>query len=566
MIPCIIHLDLDSGRAKAMDAGVDADTGFPGGKGLALQALGAVENSSWNAPEAVVAVMAGALAGTMFPMACFASMAAVSPVTGRVMTTELGGRFGSCLAKSGFAGLTVRGRANTPVGIRIGHYGVKIEDADGLWTKNNFDTAVLVPGQDSILSIGPGGENLSPMAGVVLDGRLNAGRGGIGACLGAKNIKYIAIDPGESASVAHRGKLAQVRKNVLRLTRASSVLTGPLGFSGYSTAALVDLAQSRSMLPTDNFSKTAFVHEQDIGPYQLKKKFAKTGWGCKGCHVRCLMVSRSGHVLPDCDSLAGFTALIGNKDLGLAIKAHEQCLALGLDPVQAAAVFAGMLARDKKLKPAALLEVLDDFSKAGPDSPPPAPPYAVKNLALPGLDPRGAMGLALAYALTPSGPDYRQAMPISYEILRKPVALDRFSFSAKARAVKTSEDVLAAASCLGVCPFFVLGGGGLQEMALGFTAITGRDMDAGTLARIGERACYLERMLNHCLGWDGVGDNLPDVFFTAPGTDGDSFQVPPVDRDKFMAARSGYYRIRGLDQHGAPTMDKAAELGVSCGN
>ena len=184
---------------------------------------------------------------------------------------------------------------------------------------------------------------------------------------------------------------------------------------------------------------------------------------------------------------------------------------------------------------------------------------SVKGLDLPAYDPRGAYGLALACAVNPRGGCPGHANPLSHEVLRKPVATDRFTFSGKARIIKIAEDQGAVVDSLAGCRFVFLAAG-LEEYARALTAVTGLDFSAGELQARGERIVYRERIMNFLNGFGQCEDDLPPRFFTEPGTSGGGVDVPALDRETFLAARDRYYRVRGLDGEGRPTEAGAARL------
>jgi aldehyde:ferredoxin oxidoreductase len=185
----------------------------------------------------------------------------------------------------------------------------------------------------------------------------------------------------------------------------------------------------------------------------------------------------------------------------------------------------------------------------------------VKGLELPAYDPRGAYGMALGYAVSTRGGCHLRAYPISHEILRKPVATDRFSFSGKARIIKIAEDLNAVVDSLIACKFTFFAAG-MEEYARAFSAVTGNPVTARDLLAAGEKIVYNERIINSLNGFDARHDTLPDRFFDQSGTGCGRFAVPPIDRAAFESAKTAYYAVRGLTRDGQPPKKIAERFGI----
>jgi aldehyde:ferredoxin oxidoreductase len=169
---------------------------------------------------------------------------------------------------------------------------------------------------------------------------------------------------------------------------------------------------------------------------------------------------------------------------------------------------------------------------------------SVKKLELPAYDPRGAYGMALAYVTSNRGGCHLRAYPVSHEILRKPVATDRFSFEGKARMIKIAEDLNAVVDSLTACKF-VFFAAGLEEYAKAVNAVTGRHYNVQSLLKIGERIWDLERTMNRMNGFTSEDDDLPGRFFREEGSSSAAIRIDPIDREEFLKARANYYKIRG---------------------
>jgi aldehyde:ferredoxin oxidoreductase len=274
--------------------------------------------------------------------------------------------------------------------------------------------------------------------------------------------------------------------------------------------------------------------------------------------------------------MSHFTALVGLQDIQLVTAANQLCNRLGMDTISAASSLACYREITRQhFTPQSLLALLKDTALDrgdGRDLKHGAAKYArsmgkpetamtVKGLELPAYDPRGAYGMALGYAVATRGGCHLRAYPISHEILRKPVATDRFSFSGKARIIKIAEDLNAVVDSLIACKFIFFAAG-LEEYAKALHAVTGTPVTARDLLAAGEKIVYNERIINSLNGFDARHDILPDRFFDQPGTGCDRFSVPPIDRTAFLSARSAYYAVRGLTEDGLPKKETEERLGI----
>ena len=272
--------------------------------------------------------------------------------------------------------------------------------------------------------------------------------------------------------------------------------------------------------------------------------------------------------------MSHFSALIENESLGAVIDANRICNATGMDTISAGATLACFSEiTGEKLSPdriAELLlriasgkeELLAKGSRRFAESSGRADlSMSVKGMELPGYDPRGALGMALGYATSTRGACHLRAYPISHEILRKPVATDRFSFAGKARIVKIAEDTNAVVDSLIACKFMLFGCS-LEEYSSACFAVTGIETTAQDLLAAGERIYFRDRMMNAKCGFSSVDDDLPPRFFREAGSSGDGIEIPPISREDFLETRAKYYRIRGLNPDGYPLRKKAEELGL----
>jgi aldehyde:ferredoxin oxidoreductase len=274
--------------------------------------------------------------------------------------------------------------------------------------------------------------------------------------------------------------------------------------------------------------------------------------------------------------MSHFSALINNTDMDTVMAANHFCNDHGMDTITAASTLACYFElTGKHPSTENIIALLSDivFQKGigeqlGKGSAQfaenfgfPEASMTVKRLELPGYDPRGAYGMALAYSVASRGGCHLRAYPISHEILRKPVPTDRFTFAGKARIIKLQEDVNAMADSLTACKFIFFAAT-LEEYAKVYSAATGLKISGQELMRIGERICYQERIMNAQNGFTAKDDDLPQRFFKESESSDNDNQPKPINREDFLKARAAYYVVRGLDENGMPVREKAQELGL----
>ncbi|HPQ39998.1 MAG TPA: aldehyde ferredoxin oxidoreductase family protein [bacterium] len=572
----ILHIDLTSRTTRVEHPSLDTYTKWVGGKGLAGTYLQPHITRAYDDPEMPLIFMTGPLVNTPSPTSGRLCVSSRSPLTGTVGDTSVGGTLGTQIKKAGWDGIVITGRAETLCGIWIDNHACTFEDASPLQGATTDTVTERLKDRGSVVCIGPAAEHGVRFACIVIDGDYFAGRNGLGLVSAAKNLKYMTVKGSGTTPVHDPDELKGAREEIFRLIAASPILLGELGITNFGTGALYDLMDTRHMMPTDNFRKTRFDSAGAMNAYHYRDTYGMKKAGCRGCHILCKKRTRDGRSIPEFETMSHFSALLGNTDMEAVVEANRLCNVLGMDTISTAATLAcyseitGEPVTGDRLPE--LIDAIGTGRAVDPDlvlgssayaraKGRPDAAIAVKGQELAAYDPRGAYGMALAYATSTRGGCHLRAYPISHEILRKPVATDRFSFGGKARIVKIAEDMNAMVDSLTACKFVFLGAS-LEEFARAYTAVTGIASSAQELIHIGERIYYHDRIMNTLNGFDAADDDLPERFFTEPGTGGPGFDVPPLDRGEFLAARARYYRIRGLDDTGRPTRERAEALGL----
>jgi len=518
----------------------------------------------------------GPLVNTASPTSGRMCIMSRSPLTGTVGDSSVGGSFGTSLKKAGWDGLIITGRSDCLCGIEITDSHWVIRDADHLKGAMTDMVHEECESKGSVLCVGPAAENGIRFSSIMVDRHFAAGRNGLGLVCAGKNLKYITVKGSANTPVHNKTELKAAREQIYRLAAASPVLMGEAGISNRGTGALYDLMDSRCMMPTENFQRTRFSDAARMNAHAYQKKFRPKKDGCKGCHILCKKRGANGEVIPEFETMSHFSALLVNTDIDSIIQANRICNSMGMDTISAAATLACFSEiTGNRLTPDRIISLLEDIGLSkgegrelgkgsaafADDTGCNSASMSVKAQEIPAYDPRGAYGMALAYAISTRGACHLRAYPISHEILRKPVSTDRFSFQGKARIIKIAEDMNAVVDSLTVCKFLFLAAS-LEEFAKAYTAVTGIETSAQELIRAGERTVYQERIMNALNGFCAAHDDLPERFFESGGTSGAGFDVPGLNREDFLQARARYYRIRGLDSNGIPLQHKAAELGL----
>ncbi len=529
-----------------------------GGRGLAGYYLKDSVTKAWDDPDMPLLFFTGPLVNTKSPTSGRMTVMSKSPLTGTVGDSSVGGSLGTTLKKAGFDGIIITGKSSSLCGIELSDNTVTFKDADNLKGFTVTETLNAIGTDGATAVVGPAAENGVLFSSIIIDSHFAAGRNGIGLVFGNKNIKYMKLKGKGKTAVYNEEKLGEAAEEVLRLASASPAISGQFGISNFGTGALFDLMDSRRMMPTENFRQTRFNKAASMNAYAYKKEYQTRSKGCRGCRILCKKIAKDGRAIPEFETMSHFSALLDNDDMEIVVEANRICNEAGMDTITAAVTLACYAEiNDKKLSPDEILSLLDDIAYLRGDGKElakgsaryaatmgrPETSMSVKSQELSAYDPRGALGMALSFALSTRGGCHLRAYPISHEILRKPVATDRFSFDGKARIIKIGEDLNAVADSLTACKFIFFAAS-LEEYARVYTAVTGIDTTGQDLLMVGERIYNNEREMNKLNGFTEKDDDLPERFFTEPGFSDKSLTIEPINRDDFLKARENYYRIR----------------------
>ena len=560
----ILKVDLTQGRAWREDLPAELLHAYLGGRGLGVRLMRDSFRLDPFDPQTPLIFAVGPLCGTPAPTAARLTVVSRSPLTGTVYDCSAGGRFAWRLKAAGLDAICLFGESPRPVVLVVSGDSAELIPADTLWGETVRQTVAALADRGSVAAIGPAGEQGVLFANIVMGEGNSVGRGGLGAVMGRKRLKAVAVNGAMTVEVADRKRFEHAHQDVMRLFRASPVIFGELGIAEYGTPALVDLMRQRRMAPTENFTKTVFEGSGNYAGPAIRRDCKPKKDGCYGCPIQCKKSTPQGEHLPEYETVSHFGALNGIDDLAAIVKANTLCNDLGMDTISAAATLSAWgEARGRFPDAGEVPGLLDAIAcrrgegellslgsrRLAEALGKPWLSMSVKSLELPAYDPRGAYGMALAYCTSNRGGCHLRAYPISHEILRKPVATDRFSFSGKARIIKIAEDTNAAVDSLVACKFSFFGAT-LEEYAELLASTTGLEYSPQSLKEIGERIYLTERFYNSANGFSAEDDVLPERFYAEAGSSGEGITIAPIDRSRFDEELQKYYRMRGLTPEG----------------
>lgn len=559
-----VTIDLTEGRIAEEKSDSRVLESFIGGRGLGVKLYydAADPDIAPLSPENILVFATGPLTGTLAPMSGRHAMVSKSPLTGTVFDSSSGGFFGKELKFAGIDALVIKGAAEEPVYIAIENNDAEIHKAKELWGKNVRACTNELSSGGRVACIGRAGERLVPLANVMNDYFHACGRGGLGAVMGAKKLKAVVARGSRKPEIADGKGFREACTDALHLIKEHAASKG---LSTYGTSALVNLMNHIKILPTSNFRKSEFGQANRVSGEIIREQYDIKAHTCYNCAVACKHVIKSGafegYEVPEYETLWAYGPDNNNADINEIIKANRLCNDYGMDTISSGstiAAYAEIMGEDVK-ELSGLVEkmgekegvgaMLGKGSKALSSLYKKDAAMQSKGLELPGYDPRGVLGMALAYATSNRGGCHLRAYTIAPEILGTPEKADPLTFSGKAELVQTLQNELAALDSLALCKFTMFSLSEKEYANLLSTA-TGIEYSAEEFLKCGERIWNLERMFNLKAGFARKDDTLPERFFESGG----------LNRIGFEKALDEYYRVRGWDENGVPAGEKLREL------
>lgn len=602
----ILDVDLTAGCISVIDVSESDRRAYLGGKGLAIKLLhdhvapGTDPLDQGN----VLIIMTGPAAGTASPTGGRFVVAGKSPLTGIFASSVVGGTFGVKLKRAGFDGILVRGRAASPVYLMIEDGEAAIKDASALWGMDTVDLQEARKDEGDWVVIGPAGENRVRFALIAAGSRV-AGRCGLGAVMGSKNLKGIVARGSRKVVPADPSRFKKAVDIARRKVDAHENTGKNLRELG--TPQNVMIYGTRSIMPVRNFSRSKFKAIGEINAEKIRDDHFVKRHGCIGCPIQC---GRTGtfrgkkRLSPEYETIALMGPNLMISDLDEIAGWNEKLNRLGMDSISTGNVLGfameltekGMLASGLSFgSTGGIDEVLDDIAYRrglGDDLAEGVKRFSekyggadfaihVKGLEMAGYDPRGCTGQGLGYATANSGATHLSG---STHAVEAESYLSPHGTKGKAHFVRFMQDLTDAVNSAIFCiqteycfleenflyqhtpmtllrllmrnlPSVAVATTDLSDYGGLLSGILGYEVKPKTFYEIGERIFNLERTMNCREGIGRADDTLPHRILEEVGEEG----WAPVELEKMLEK---YYWLRGWDESGRPLPKTLERLGI----
>lgn len=609
----ILRVDLSKGTVKAEPLKMDWARDYVGSRGLGSKYLVEEVDAKVDplSPQNKLIWATGPLTGTMASTGGRYTVITKGPLTGAIACSNSGGYWGAELKMAGWDMIIFEGKSPKPVYLYIHDDTAELRDASHLWGQSVWKTEETLKRshQDPLLrvsSIGPAGEHLVLFAAVVNDLHRAAGRSGVGAVAGSKNLKAIAVRGTQGVgNIRDPKKFMQVVKEKKQILHDNAV-TGQ-GLPAYGTQVLMNVINEIGALPTRNHRDVQFEGAKDISAEAMAtprktdgKKHLVTNQACFGCTIACGRISKmdEGHFTIEnkpqyrganggleYEAAWALGAANGVNDLEALQYANLLCNEYGMDPISFGATVGavmelyemGVLKKEQlgieapfgSAKALAYFAEItargEGFGKEiGQGSKRLTAKYghpdlsmSVKGQEFPAYDGRGIQGIGLAYATSNRGACHLRGYTVASEVLGIPVKTDPLESEGKPELVKAFQDATAAFDSSGLCIFTTFAWS-LPDLAPQLQAACDEAYTVEELAKIGERIWNMEREFNNRAGLTSKDDSLPKRLLTEAAKSG-----PAKGKVNELAKMlPKYYEVRGWDKEGRPTAETKKRLGL----
>jgi aldehyde:ferredoxin oxidoreductase len=599
----ILRVNLSTGKTTVEKLDEETAKKYVGGIGLGMKLWLANSKPGVDplSPENPLVLAVGPVSGTMFPTGgnghAFISK---SPATGGVGEAVSHGTFGAEMKRAGYDAIILAGKAERPVYLWIDDDSVQLLDAEKIWGKSPSETEDAIKEEIGdyyvrVASIGLAGEKQSKIANIINEKTRAAGRTGLGAVMGSKNLKAIAVRGTNDIVVAKPEEFIELVKEF------HERMKGPAAqkYRTLGSAENVMIQNALYCMPTRNYTNSYFEHAGKVSGEVLNERYVAKIIACNSCAMRCEheAVVRDGPykgimARMEYDNIWALGPNCGVDRLDAIIKAAELCNYYGLDAQSAGVTVSfvmdchekGILSHEElggidahfgnSEAVIQLIEkignregignILADGVKAASqkiDKDSEKLAQNIKGLEVTGYDLRCLKTAALGFAVSFRGADHNRSGAYAFDISGK---VDRFKAEkGRGKLVKDSEDVYALIDSLIICK----NSRGtlykeLPDMAKLYTLVTGYEMTPEELGLAGERINTLARLINIREGLSRKDDTLPWKVMNQPVPDDGPSKGAVVTQAELDLMLDDYYLARGYTQGGVPTKALLDKLGL----
>ncbi len=585
-----LRIDLSSRTFSVVPIEEDVLRNFIGGGGLGAALLLAETSGEYDplGESAPLLFIFSPLVGSPLTTSAKFSVLAKSPLTNRMNDSLSSSHFAIAGKKTGYDAICIVGQSESPVFVQITPEAVLFEDAQDLWGISSAEVATSIRSRIGkhfrVAAIGSAGEKLVRYATISNDGR-HAGRGGLGAVMGSKMLKAIAVAGDRQTEFASPDELVRYSKWLSKQSFGAATDK----YRELGTVSNLLTFNRLGTLPTRNFQQTSFEGAEQIAPDVLSKQ--RTRDSCAACTIGCEHIFQLGDakktpVRMEYENLYALGPLCGISNPETVLAASAYCDEIGIDTISAGASVAfAMECAERGIidepnlrfgDDQALLATLQKIAQreeigetlaegvrlASDEFGGGSEEFAihVKGMELPGYDPRALQTMALGFAVGTRGADHNRSGAYQVDFSDQ---IDRLnpSDSAPALAIAT-EDEAAVMDSLILCKFLR----GVFEdrfaaMAEMLTLVTGWKIDSTELKLTAQRIVTAKKLFNIQQGWTPVEDTLPERFFESPIEDGAS-AGGQLDRERLKEQIKAYNIARRWHENGDVPQDLIAELGI----
>ncbi|MHB8770946.1 MAG: aldehyde ferredoxin oxidoreductase family protein [Syntrophales bacterium] len=595
-----LKVDLTTGNREDLPLSDDDLRRYVGGSTLAARIIYDYVTPGMDplAPENPLVFAAGPFIGSNIPMVSRAAICGIAPASGLWGEATTGGTFPFRLKGTGYDGLVITGKAANPVYLFVKGGKAEIRDAGKLWGRDTYQTQELIDGEvgekASTACIGAAGERMIRYAGIMNDEGRAAGRCGLGALMGAKNLKAVVVAGNQKAEVADEEKLKALVEEARDCIKS---YPNTNGYRLFGTNMYMDLGMRLGDVPAKYFTKSIFPVEKVHGP-AFRTRYTMTNYACSGCLIGCGRVIKdfSPEIKrvdgPEYETVAAFGPLCMNFDIDSIVKANHFCNCHGIDSMSCGVSIAfamhlyekGILTKEQAGMEitwgdaAVILKLLEMIvsqegigvvlskgvkEMAAAFGADPEEAAQVKGLEFPMHDSRAYQGAALAYAVGPRGACHLKGSFYNLDAPGNESGLDvGITFSNKndpAQKGALTAKMLHFCELYNsftLCQFSPMPA---AMIARALAAITGVPAGTMDLLAFGERSLNLKRAINNRLGVTRKDDRLPRIVRQAL-KEGATAGIEP-DMERMLKE---FYEVSGWDWGtGKPTKAKLVELGLA---